>query len=1322
MFISLALCGACGTGVEACLEAPVVDTADAQGVISGTVVYDGPTPEVVDGRPAAGNVLIFVYRASAPPPPRGAGRPVTFAVVPRQALVGANTGGSGFHSAPFAIPLVPPGQYILTALLDVDGDFDPFALIRASATRGDVGGGFVDTSSVPPQFQVVDVVGGVVAQGVTLTLSTSQALFAADAPAVSLPPDASLSPAATLPTRFRLTALQRSPDGPAAAQEDLAGAGLPGVAVEFGDVDSDGVADDAHGDGFADVYPQVLLRRLADADPTDLTDAEGAVTIPCVVDPTSLLAGAWPPPSSLAPALGMFVQALDILCLPLAVDASVSPPLPLPRIPPGRYGLLLISRQGQVWRVPNELGPQADPVRRHLAAAPLPSQGAVVTVPDDPIAAGAVTGTLTAQDSPRGPTFVFVWRAADPPPPAGTGRPVASIRVDAATYTATQGVFIAPYTVWGLPPGTYLVGALLDQDRNFDARVERFSQASQGDWLGQAAAPTAVDTSAVTVDLPLAAPVTADPPLFDPGAASPMTLTGGVAHLRLDALSATSPLALREAGSFAVQYRATAGAPADQDGDGLLDVWPRALLQRVEAAPNDPSGVAADRRVILAAALDPVPLGMALGNQAGGPAVNATAVALAVAPSAVDATDAANPVPLPGVPAGTYALMLLDRTGQFARPLPVNADLLPVAYVTAQEPFPAPAAPLQDGLTVVVPALAPPSGGMTGTVTVTGAAPSGLVWVFVFDVDNPGPPDGAGLPVGLTRISPAAFVDVGGAYVAAFEVNGLPPGSYRVAALMDADRNFSLLSTLRSSATAGDGVGVAVSGNPARPAVVDVGTQRVTSVEVVVAQTVPVGPPAFEWTRAPGPLDAPQVLELHALTNASPAVSAGGPVDLPETGRGFAITLRDADGDGMPDDADGDGIPDLYPRVVLQPMDGAAVRVPALPDPSRYLPALLAGAPAVLADTLNLVVLPVALDAQGQAGPVSAGPYSVSALSVLGQVWTVPNELSPQAALAGGGVLTQGAAVVLDAGPTRGTLALSGSVVAPGGICGPLVVLARNASTSAFSALQRPAALSVVPPARGGTGACQAVASAYQLSGLHPGTYLVQAFVDVDGDFQPFVGTRAGPSAGDVGGGHLDNAATALEPVTLTDTSRTDVNLTLGQVAPLEKPAFRFDNAAAAGGPLLGGAVRTALVTTAPAGGIHTPLADVAAAQNAFATLSIPGPGGTTVWPLVLLVRLDETDPRGLAFRQPLEVVAGAVDDGLFTGSAATRIEVVFPPVRVDAALQPLAPANPGRYAVVVVNADGLRWQVPNELGPSLSVTGAGLAGSSGQDAVWTWQ
>ena len=109
---AVALWGCPGGGLQGCLDPAVTDAGDARAVISGSVVYDGPTPV---GDAPAGNTLIFLYAESAPPPPLGTGRPVTFAVVPRAALF---TPGApdGLRSAPFVISQVPAGRYTVRAV------------------------------------------------------------------------------------------------------------------------------------------------------------------------------------------------------------------------------------------------------------------------------------------------------------------------------------------------------------------------------------------------------------------------------------------------------------------------------------------------------------------------------------------------------------------------------------------------------------------------------------------------------------------------------------------------------------------------------------------------------------------------------------------------------------------------------------------------------------------------------------------------------------------------------------------------------------------------------------------------------------------------------------------------------------------------------------------------------------------------------------------------------------------------------------------------------------------------------------------------------
>ncbi len=90
---------------------------------------------------------------------------------------------------------------------------------------------------------------------------------------------------------------------------------------------------------------------------------------------------------------------------------------------------------------------------------------------------------LTGVDAP-GDTIVFVYRAADPPPPAGTGRPVGFTTIPAAAFGGGRGTSSAPYTITNLEPGTYLLRGLTDRDGDFNPLDSSTAGATCGDVAG----------------------------------------------------------------------------------------------------------------------------------------------------------------------------------------------------------------------------------------------------------------------------------------------------------------------------------------------------------------------------------------------------------------------------------------------------------------------------------------------------------------------------------------------------------------------------------------------------------------------------------------------------------------------------------------------------------------------------------------------------------------------------------------------------------------------------------------------------------------------
>jgi hypothetical protein len=173
--------------------------------------------------------------------------------------------------------------------------------------------------------------------------------------------------------------------------------------VRYVDADGDGFPDDADGDGQPDLWPRVVVRKLAGtsglADENDL-DRDGILDdtgvdypradgsrdgLPDLVvldarlllDPAVMDALRHPngsPNMEPVPA-----SRLEVLVYPRAFDArDPRQPVPLQSLPSGRYALSLVQFTGQTWRVPNELSPSLAPT---LGLPSVTSQSFVLQVP-----------------------------------------------------------------------------------------------------------------------------------------------------------------------------------------------------------------------------------------------------------------------------------------------------------------------------------------------------------------------------------------------------------------------------------------------------------------------------------------------------------------------------------------------------------------------------------------------------------------------------------------------------------------------------------------------------------------------------------------------------------------------------------------------------------------------------------------------------------------------------------------------------------------------------------------------------------------------------
>jgi hypothetical protein len=374
----------------ACEPPPVVPTDDRQqqtqaARIEGSVVVSGP---------ARGNAVVFLYDAERPPPPQGSGRPVAFTLIPQEELFGSDLdkNTTGPFTAPFIFPLVRPGHYLLRGFIDVDTcrsgaqpchgpDFIPWYHVTAEPNVGDVVGAAVDLATRVPRVIDVGVTDDgipVPVIGVTVSFSDTSTVTA-DRPAFEVV-GATTIDASTGPQGVKLRARP--------IREGVMNLSAPIFLVRFVDENRDNVPDDANRDSVPDLWPRIVVRKLADngtglQDENDLDnngvlDAQGVDYVhedntqdgqpDLVVLATSILTDTLPPglyDTEGRPVMSAVlpVTELTVGLRPIAIDArNPANPARLKNLPPGRYGVTVVQSTGQVWRVPNELSPTADDV------------------------------------------------------------------------------------------------------------------------------------------------------------------------------------------------------------------------------------------------------------------------------------------------------------------------------------------------------------------------------------------------------------------------------------------------------------------------------------------------------------------------------------------------------------------------------------------------------------------------------------------------------------------------------------------------------------------------------------------------------------------------------------------------------------------------------------------------------------------------------------------------------------------------------------------------------------------------------------------------
>ena len=343
--------------LSACIYTAPLDPDASAGLntISGTIV--------INGTRQLGPTCVLVYDSSAPPPPEGTGRPLSFSAVPEAAF---NTTVDGLIAADYAIPNLPDGEYLVTALMDVDEDFHPIIADGAlsGATCGDWLGAYV-SDVLNPEFASVTVQNGQLQDDVTLAIAQEVSV---ERPAFFLPdtPIMSRSLAGSSPTTPHLLTLETTAihsddgvelSGPFDGEEVCDTA----FTVVVYDRDGDGQPD-PHPDptlaarGARDIWPEIYLQYLGEPDGaggfTNTLDKGEAYLGQGIIVPDFLSGDAVPVNTPVLltslPLPGYRVRFI----LPNRNSTTVTNPLALP---PGAWSVTAISPTGQTWTVPNGL-------------------------------------------------------------------------------------------------------------------------------------------------------------------------------------------------------------------------------------------------------------------------------------------------------------------------------------------------------------------------------------------------------------------------------------------------------------------------------------------------------------------------------------------------------------------------------------------------------------------------------------------------------------------------------------------------------------------------------------------------------------------------------------------------------------------------------------------------------------------------------------------------------------------------------------------------------------------------------------------------------
>ena len=324
-------------------------------------------------------------------------------------------------------------------------------------------------------------------------------------------------------------------------------------------------------------------------------------------------------------------------------------------------------------------------------------------------------GNVIVSSTARGKVVLFLYDANRPPPPTGTGRPLAFTvlsrdDVFGSANDGDAGPFTAPFAFSLVKPGRYLVRGFIDADDDFIPWYGATADTTQGDVGGAAIDPVTrapriieVATDAqgrpvpaleVPVSFSDSARLPLDRPVFSvAGGATSVVLSGAPKVIELQATPIDDGVVSQPSPGFLVRFvdDDNDGVPDDVNRDGIPEVWPRVVVRKVQDAATpltdendldrnglvdetgadyEKTGVGFDGTpdvVVLAAGFDVSEYAMQLVDSMGRAKTTPIVVPklkLVLQPRAFDASGAPLLAPLTLPPPGFYAITVIQQTGQ----------------------------------------------------------------------------------------------------------------------------------------------------------------------------------------------------------------------------------------------------------------------------------------------------------------------------------------------------------------------------------------------------------------------------------------------------------------------------------------------------------------------------------------------------------------------------------------------------------------------------------------------------------------------------------